>query len=152
MRYNSYRQKVLRIIKGAERYMIKKIKIKETQLKLQQEIVERIKDIQDAKEFPTQVTALCDYCGFKSKCPSFKHQLVLDEKAEKSMEEFKKDDGLIWKCILSGSVVNLDCEPPDDCPLEKAPMPCGHAASEVVTSREGTSYCAGCEREARGER
>lgn len=65
--------------------------------KLEEETINTIKKIEQATKednFPTNVTALCNYCGFKSKCPSFKHQLVLDEKFEKSIEEFKKDDGL----------------------------------------------------------
>lgn len=60
--------------------------------KLQSEIVEKIKEIEDAKEFSTNVTALCDYCGFKSICPSFKHQIELDKK--ESVKEFKEDEGL----------------------------------------------------------
>jgi putative RecB family exonuclease len=60
--------------------------------KLQNEIVEKIKEIENAKEFPTNVTALCNYCGFKSICPSFKHQAEL-EKIE-TIEEFKKDEGV----------------------------------------------------------
>jgi putative RecB family exonuclease len=60
--------------------------------KLQNELVEKIKEIENAKEFPTNVTALCNYCGFKSICPSFKHQAEL-EKIE-SVEEFKEDEGV----------------------------------------------------------
>ena len=59
--------------------------------KLQQEITERIKEIEGCLKFPTNVTALCDYCVFKSICPSFKHELELEEK---SVEEFKEDDGV----------------------------------------------------------
>jgi putative RecB family exonuclease len=62
--------------------------------KLQEEVVSVIKQIEQATEknnFPTNVTKLCDYCGFKSQCPSFKHQVKLEQK---SLEDFKKDDGL----------------------------------------------------------
>jgi len=65
--------------------------------KLEEETIGLIKEIETATkedDFPTQVTQLCNYCGFKSKCPSFKHQLELITKAEVSVEEFKKDDGL----------------------------------------------------------
>ena len=62
--------------------------------KLQDEVISVIKEIETAKSFPTNVTALCDYCGFKSKCPSFKHQVELEEKAEESKKKFKEDDGL----------------------------------------------------------
>ena len=60
--------------------------------KLQNEIIEKIKEIESATEFPTNVTALCDYCGFKSECPSFKHQAEL-EKIE-TVEQFKEDEGV----------------------------------------------------------
>lgn len=65
--------------------------------KLQEETILIIRKIEQATKednFPTNVTALCNYCGFKSKCPSFKHQLELDKKSEESLETFKKDDGL----------------------------------------------------------
>lgn len=60
--------------------------------KLQNEIVERIKEIENATDFPTKVTALCNYCGFRSECPSFKHQAELDKK--ETIEEFKEDEGV----------------------------------------------------------
>jgi putative RecB family exonuclease len=62
--------------------------------KLQDEVVSIIKKIESAKEFPTKVTALCDYCGFKGKCPSFKHQAELEAKQEESNKKFKDDAGL----------------------------------------------------------
>jgi putative RecB family exonuclease len=60
--------------------------------KLQDEIIGKIKTIESATEFPTNITALCDYCGFKSICPSFKHQAEL-EKIE-TIELFKEDEGV----------------------------------------------------------
>jgi len=63
--------------------------------KLEEDVISIIKRIEQAikdKNFPTQVSALCDYCGFKSKCPSFKHQLELEEKKE--LKKFKDDEGL----------------------------------------------------------
>jgi len=62
--------------------------------KLQQDILTTIKKIENAKEFPTNVTALCDYCGFKDRCPSFKHQVELEIKETESKKKFKEDDGL----------------------------------------------------------
>jgi len=59
--------------------------------KLQNEVCERIKEIESAKEFPRNQTALCNYCVYRSICPSFKHEVELEEK---SVEEFKKDDGV----------------------------------------------------------
>ena len=62
--------------------------------KLQEEVISIIKKIESAKEFPTNVTKLCDYCGFKYMCPSFKHQTELEIKEEESKKKFKDDDGL----------------------------------------------------------
>ncbi len=59
--------------------------------KLQQEVTDIIKKIESAKKYPTNVTALCDYCVFKSMCPSFKHEIEIEEKPVK---EFKDDDGV----------------------------------------------------------
>ena len=60
--------------------------------KLQQEIVDRIKEIENAKEFPRKQTALCNYCGFKSECPSFKHEAELEKIEE--VKKFKEDEGV----------------------------------------------------------
>ncbi|MFH1365593.1 MAG: PD-(D/E)XK nuclease family protein [archaeon] len=60
--------------------------------KLQNEVMEKIKEIESATDFPTNITALCDYCGFRSECPSFKHQSEL-EKIE-TIEQFKEDEGV----------------------------------------------------------
>jgi len=60
--------------------------------KLQQEVCERIKEIENAKEFPRNQTALCDYCVYKEICPSFKHEAEL-EKIE-DVEKFKEDEGV----------------------------------------------------------
>jgi putative RecB family exonuclease len=59
--------------------------------KLQQDVCDKIKEIESATEFPRNITGLCNYCVYKSICPSFKHELELEEK---SVEEFKKDDGV----------------------------------------------------------
>jgi putative RecB family exonuclease len=59
--------------------------------KLQNEIVSKIKEIESATDYPTNVTALCNYCVFKGICPSFKHEIELEEKTP---EEFKDDDGV----------------------------------------------------------
>ncbi|MEA2036043.1 MAG: PD-(D/E)XK nuclease family protein [Nanoarchaeota archaeon] len=58
---------------------------------LHKEIVSKIKEVESCKEFPTSNSALCNYCVFKSLCPSFKHETELEEKTP---EEFKKDDGV----------------------------------------------------------
>lgn len=71
--------------------------------KLQQEIVDKIKEMETATEFPTKITSLCDYCGFKSICPSFKHQAELEKK--ETVEEFKEDAGV--KLVDNFSEVKL---------------------------------------------
>src|SRR3989344_2553927 len=64
----------------------------ETQLqKLMQDVVDAIKELESCKEYPTKVSALCDYCVYKSMCPSFKHEAELELK---TVREFKEDDGV----------------------------------------------------------
>ena len=60
--------------------------------KLQNEVISLIKKIENEKEFPTKVTPLCDYCGFKGICPSFKHKIEIEE--IKEVEKFKNEDGV----------------------------------------------------------
>jgi putative RecB family exonuclease len=63
--------------------------------KLEDETINLIKKIERAekeKDFPTHITALCNYCGFKSQCPSFKHQIEIE--AKEDIKEFKEDDGV----------------------------------------------------------
>jgi len=62
--------------------------------KLQEDIMQLIKKIQKAKEknnFPTNVTGLCNYCLYKSLCPSFKHS---DEIKNLTKKEFKEEEGV----------------------------------------------------------
>lgn len=61
---------------------------------LQQEVMESIQEIEEAtkeNDFPTNTTKLCDYCLYKSDCPSFRH---LAEIEEKPVEKFKEDQGV----------------------------------------------------------
>ncbi len=67
--------------------------------KLQEDIINKIKEIEENKKFNTNVTALCDYCGYKSICPSFKHEIELENKT--TIEDFKEDDGLKFVDELS---------------------------------------------------
>jgi putative RecB family exonuclease len=60
--------------------------------KLQDDVCAKIKEIENATEFPRKQTALCNYCGFKSECPSFKHEAEL-EKIE-DVKKFKEDEGV----------------------------------------------------------
>ena len=59
---------------------------------LQQKVVDKIKEIESAKEFPRKINVLCDYCDYRDICPSFKHQVELNRL--KTVKEFKKDEGL----------------------------------------------------------
>jgi len=61
---------------------------------LQEDVVNIIKEIEKATKednFPRNQTALCDYCVYKEQCPSFKHEIELEEK---SVKEFKEDEGV----------------------------------------------------------
>jgi len=60
--------------------------------KLQEDVCKIIKEIENAKEFPRNQTALCDYCVYKEMCPSFKHEAKL-EKIE-DVKKFKEDEGV----------------------------------------------------------
>ena len=68
--------------------------------KLQNEVCDKIKEIEGATEFPRRVSGLCAYCVYKSICPSFKHEALLNEKIEnrksriEGIREMKEDDGL----------------------------------------------------------
>jgi len=59
--------------------------------KLEQETISLIKEIESCKEFPTKVTALCNYCEYQTMCPAFKHKV---ETEQKTLKEFKEDDGV----------------------------------------------------------
>lgn len=59
--------------------------------KLQQQVIQRIQEIEACTDYPTHVTNLCNYCVYKSICPAFKHELELEKK---SVQEFKDDDGV----------------------------------------------------------
>lgn len=59
--------------------------------KLHEDTVALIREVEQCIDFPTNTTGLCNYCVYKEICPSFKHEVELEEKAPK---EFKEDDGL----------------------------------------------------------
>ena len=60
--------------------------------KLQDDVCKVIKEMESATEFPRKQSGLCNYCVYKSICPSFKHEAEL-EKIE-SVKKFKEDEGL----------------------------------------------------------
>jgi hypothetical protein len=59
--------------------------------KLHEDTVLRIKEIESATDFPRNVTGLCAYCGFRSICPSFMHEIEIEDLP---VEQFKDDDGV----------------------------------------------------------
>ncbi|HZX11091.1 MAG TPA: PD-(D/E)XK nuclease family protein [Acidobacteriota bacterium] len=58
---------------------------------LRQEILEEIKYIEAADEFPANVSELCSWCLYKPICPEWKHQVELEGKEE---NEYLNDPGL----------------------------------------------------------
>jgi len=58
---------------------------------LEHSVVELIKEIESAKEFPPRKSALCSWCEFQDICPLWKHPVKVQELAPK---EFKKDSGV----------------------------------------------------------
>jgi len=62
--------------------------------KLQESVTNLIKEIEKATvedNFPRKVSTLCEYCLYRSECPSFKHQEEIHEKPKK---QFKEDEGV----------------------------------------------------------
>ncbi|HLC78146.1 MAG TPA: PD-(D/E)XK nuclease family protein [Candidatus Nanoarchaeia archaeon] len=60
-------------------------------LQLRNDVQNIIKEIENCKNFPTTISALCDWCNYKPTCPAWKHEIELEAKTE---EEFKDDDGV----------------------------------------------------------
>ncbi len=60
--------------------------------KLQQEIVNSIKEIENCEDYSRSMSGLCNYCDYKEMCPSFKHEVEFEDK---TVEEFKDDAGVI---------------------------------------------------------
>jgi putative RecB family exonuclease len=61
--------------------------------KLQEDTVNLIKEVESCTDFSRNTSKLCDYCVYKSMCPSFKHQLDLEFKTPKA---FKNDEGVMF--------------------------------------------------------
>ncbi len=60
-------------------------------MKLRRETIERIKKIEAAKEYPANVSRLCDWCNFRPICPHFKHLYKIETLEPK---EYLEDDGV----------------------------------------------------------
>lgn len=58
---------------------------------LRKETIQRIKKIESAKEFPPNVSRLCDWCQFRPICPQFKHLYKIEDM---KAEEYLEDDGV----------------------------------------------------------
>lgn len=58
---------------------------------LRKEVISLIGEIEKTDEYPPRQSPLCDYCEFKQICPLWKHLFITEEK---TVEEFKKDDGV----------------------------------------------------------
>jgi CRISPR/Cas system-associated exonuclease Cas4 (RecB family) len=58
---------------------------------LEKSVIKLIKEIETTKEYPTNVTALCNYCEYQNICPSMKHKNQLEQK---NLKDFKNDDGV----------------------------------------------------------
>jgi len=70
---------------------------------LKKEVLNSIKKIENCKKFPSNVTALCDWCLFQDMCPEFGHV----KKVEKlEVNEFLKDSGV--KLVNSYSSVKKE--------------------------------------------
>ncbi len=99
--------------------------------KLQQEIVDRIKEVESATEYPLNQTALCNYCVFQQMCPSFKHEAELEEKSPK---EFKEDDGV----KLVDEYAKLDLQEKD---IKKQKEQIKHDLIEFAKQKEMDVVC-----------
>ncbi len=58
---------------------------------LQKEVLERIKEIEAAEDYPANVSWLCDWCLYKSICPMWSHEVALEQKSE---NEYLNDKGV----------------------------------------------------------
>lgn len=58
---------------------------------LQKEVLEQIKEIEAAEDYPANVSWLCDWCLYKSICPMWSHEVALEQKSE---NEYLNDNGV----------------------------------------------------------
>jgi len=58
---------------------------------LKEEVLAKIKEIELTKEYPAQVSELCNWCLYKGICPMWKHETQLEEKPR---NEYLSDPGL----------------------------------------------------------
>jgi len=60
-------------------------------MKLRRETIKAINKIESAKDFPSVITKLCDWCNFRPICPHFKHLYRIETLEPK---EYLEDDGV----------------------------------------------------------
>jgi len=58
---------------------------------LRQDVVAKIHEIEETKEFPARLTRFCDWCLYKGFCPMWKHGQEIESKPE---NEFLNDPGV----------------------------------------------------------
>jgi putative RecB family exonuclease len=58
---------------------------------LRGEVLKLIKKIEECKDYPAKVSALCDWCEFQNICPQWKHKFATEEL---SPNEYLKEDGV----------------------------------------------------------
>jgi len=71
---------------------------------LRKEVIELIKKIESEKEFPSNVSTLCDWCEFQSICPEWKHKFKTEELEP---NEYLKESGV--------ELVNKFAETKEEC-------------------------------------
>lgn len=67
-------------------------------MELQENVIGRIKEIEDCLQFPPNKSALCDWCGFQNICPLWKHPKKIEMLVS---NEYKSDPGV--KLVLKYS-------------------------------------------------
>ena len=72
---------------------------------LKKDVLKKIKEIESSKDFPSNKTALCDWCKFQPNCPVFKHGMELEEK---TVNEFLNDGGVKLVNEYAKTKKNLD--------------------------------------------
>lgn len=58
---------------------------------LKKKVLEKIKEIEQAEEFPAEVSRLCNWCLYRGICPMWKHEIQLEEKPA---NEYLDDPGV----------------------------------------------------------
>ena len=65
---------------------------KEELNQLKETTIERIREIESAKDFPAKPSALCNWCAFQCICPEFKHEI---ETQKLSSNKYLEEEGVV---------------------------------------------------------